>query len=382
MTFVFEFTPLIILLIILAFVFELLDASLGIGFGTTLTPVLLIIGLSVSNVVPSILLAELFAGIVAIIFHTLLKNVKLGTKRVFRRRKKRGRRRKAKQNQKELPVATSASSAKDQTPAKTLSPDDSSSSIEKVEEEIIIEDEEELTTIDEEEFEEVPLENKSFLEKLRNLTTDTKVIGILSVVGLIAAIIAAVLNVLFDYNEWFNFSVKIYIGIMVLSMGILVLAFRNKQMKLSMKRIIALGVLAGFNKGLSGGGYRPVTVAGQLLSGRRSKNALASTTFSKTIVCFVGIIAYILGHVIQNLHAGLPVTWEYLELAPYLTIGTIVAAPIGAFITKSVDSKGLKTAIGWATIALGILSIIRLSLLQAGIWDNIPPFVELLERIV
>ncbi|MCF2142112.1 MAG: sulfite exporter TauE/SafE family protein [Candidatus Heimdallarchaeota archaeon] len=374
MTFLFEFTPLVIIIVILAFVFELLDASLGIGFGTVLTPILLVIGLSVSKVVPSILLAELLAGIVAMIFHTLLKNVKLGSRKIFRRKGKRKRRVRKKPAKSSDANPPEISSLKEEVKTLDLL------EIEELDgEEIIIEDEEEFTPIDGEELEEITIKNKSFIFKLKNLTTDTKVIILLSIVGILATIIAAILNVLFDYNDWFNFSVKIYIGIMVLSMGVLVLAFRNKEMKLSMRRILGLGILAGFNKGISGGGYRPITVAGQLLSGRKSRNALASTTFSKTVICFVGILTYILTHIIQNLHAGIPITWEYLELAPYLSLGTIVAAPIGAFITKSVDSKKLKTAIGWATIVLGVFSIIRLSLLQAGIWDKIPPFVEILE---
>ncbi len=374
MTFLFEFTPLVIIIVILAFVFELLDASLGIGFGTVLTPILLVIGLPVSKVVPSILLAELLAGIIAMIFHTLLKNVKLGSRKIFRRKGKRKRRARKKPTKSSDANLPETSSLKEE--AKTLD----LLEIEELEgEEFIIEDEEEFIPADGEELEEITIKNKSIIFKLKNLTTDTKVIILLSIVGILATIIAAILNVLFDYNDWFNFSVKIYIGIMVLSMGVLVLAFRNKEMKLSMRRILGLGILAGFNKGISGGGYRPITVAGQLLSGRKSRNALASTTFSKTVICFVGILTYILTHIIQNLHAGIPITWEYLELAPYLSLGTIVAAPIGAFITKSVDSKKLKTAIGWATIVLGVFSIIRLSLLQAGIWDKIPPFVEIPE---
>ncbi|NHJ48765.1 MAG: sulfite exporter TauE/SafE family protein [Asgard group archaeon] len=216
------------------------------------------------------------------------------------------------------------------------------------------------------------------MQRIRNLTTDTKVIVVLSAIGILASVIAAVLNVVFEYNQTFNFIVKIYIGVMVFAMGVLILALRNEKIKFSMKRIIGLGGLAGFNKGISGGGYRPVTVIGQMLAGREGKNALASTTFSKTAVSMVGLLAYILTHVVLNIRGNMSVSWEYLEIAPYLIVGAIIAAPIGAVITKKVEAKWLKVAVGSGTIILGAFSLLRLSLLELGIWQKIPKFFEII----
>ena len=59
----------------LAFVCEYVDSSLGMGYGTTLTPLLLFLGFAVLEVVPAILLSELFTGFLAGAFHHMLGNV-------------------------------------------------------------------------------------------------------------------------------------------------------------------------------------------------------------------------------------------------------------------------------------------------------------------
>lgn len=354
MDFLAVITPTLIVIMVLAFLFELMDASFGIGFGTTFTPILLIIGFTVYTIVPSILTAELIAGIVAMIFHALLKNVRLGQKRVFRRR----RRRKAKVNS--LPNGEMAKASSDSKPDEIES-----------EEEIVIEDGNDIEIGEFDEIKEVKLENGSFLEKIRNLTTDSKIILVLASVGILTSIVAVVLNVIFVENVYFNLSVKIYIGIMVLSMGILTLAFRKMKIKFSMKRIIALGAISGFNKGLSGGGYRPVTVAGQMLTGREGKNALASSIFSKTAVCFVGALTYIITHLFVDRSIGESISWDFLELAPFLIIGKTLAAPLGALIVKKIDSKWLKILVGCGTIVLGVLSLVRITLDHYGIWEII-----------
>ena len=56
---------------------ELMDASLGMGYGTTLTPVLLIIGFAPLEVVPAVLLGQLVGGLVGGLAHYRLGNISL-----------------------------------------------------------------------------------------------------------------------------------------------------------------------------------------------------------------------------------------------------------------------------------------------------------------
>ncbi len=73
---------------VLAFACELIDSSLGMMYGTILSPVLIIIGFDPLLVVPSILLSQAIGGFVAAGFHHRLGNVHFsrrsaGSKAVF-----------------------------------------------------------------------------------------------------------------------------------------------------------------------------------------------------------------------------------------------------------------------------------------------------------
>lgn len=64
-----------LLLLGISFFCELVDSSLGMGYGTLLTPTLLLIGYKPIEVIPTILLSELFTGFSAAYFHDQINNV-------------------------------------------------------------------------------------------------------------------------------------------------------------------------------------------------------------------------------------------------------------------------------------------------------------------
>ncbi len=70
-----EAWQLALVIIVLAFVCEYIDSSLGMGYGTTLTPLLMIAGFKPLQIVPSILLSEFITGLLAGFFHHRHKNV-------------------------------------------------------------------------------------------------------------------------------------------------------------------------------------------------------------------------------------------------------------------------------------------------------------------
>jgi len=74
---------------LLSFVCEYIDSSLGMGYGTTLTPLLLMLGFEPLQVVPAILLSEFAAGILAALFHHQYGNVSFDFRRDERIRKSR-----------------------------------------------------------------------------------------------------------------------------------------------------------------------------------------------------------------------------------------------------------------------------------------------------
>lgn len=269
----------IAIIVVLAFLCEYIDSTLGMGYGTTLTPVFLLMGFPPMQIVPAILLSELVSGLLAGVFHHREGNVNLKpeTMEVFKIKN-------------------------------MLSP-------------------------------------LGYIEIFKKTVPSHLKIALLlaacSIVGTIAAVFIAV--------SIPRFWLKLYIGCLVLSMGIVILIFFNRDFKFSWKRIGFLGLIASFNKGMSGGGYGPVVTGGQILSGVEGKSAVGITSLAEGLTCLVGVIAYVL--ISKN-----PVDWK---LAPYIIVGAVLSVPLCAKSVKWISTKKLKLAIALLTIALGILTIAK-----------------------
>lgn len=67
-------------LVCVCFLCELVDSGLGMGYGTILTPTLLLLGYAPMDIVPTILLSELLSGFTAAFFHHQVRNVDLSLK--------------------------------------------------------------------------------------------------------------------------------------------------------------------------------------------------------------------------------------------------------------------------------------------------------------
>jgi uncharacterized membrane protein YfcA len=244
------------LIIILAFFCEYVDSSLGMGYGTALTPLLLLMGYHPLQIVPAILVSELFTGLTAAFLHHKAKNVdlKFGTK-------------------------------------------------------------------------------------------DFKIALVMSVCSIFGSLIAVVIAIHLP-----AFYIKLYIGILVFSMGILILATLNRTFKFSWKKITSLGLLAAFNKGISGGGYGPIVTSGQILSGVNSKNAIGITSLAEGVTCLIGVITYLAltNHTIE---------WK---LAPSLVVGALLSVPLAALTVKKIKGDYIKLIVGIATVILGLVTLVKL----------------------
>lgn len=244
----------IILLVVVSFLAQTIDSSLGMGYGTTLGPILIIIGLPPLIVVPGMLVSQLFGGIFGTIFHHRYGNVNLS--------------------------------------------------------------------------------RNSIHLKIALLLTGFSLIG-----GVGAGFIA--LRIPQEY-------IKIYIGLIVFSMGVLILLFRNKPVKFSWRRISVLALVASFNKGLSGGGYGPVMTSGQILSGIGAKSSIGITSFAEAASCLAAILVYIFGLDAPDFRLAIP-----------LTVGAVASVPIAVRIVKKVNENKFITTIGIVTMFLGTLTLLK-----------------------
>ena len=247
---IFSFLGLKVL--IAGFMFGFLDATLGMGYGTTLTPLLMIFGFSPSQIVPVVLLSQFFMGLTGGMMHHRVGNV-------------------------------------DFTPG-----------------------------------------GVHFRVAI--------VLGICSVVGSIAAVILAV-----QLSDRILGSV---IGFLVIAAGVIIITTIKAKFGFSWRRIIALGVVAAFNKGISGGGYGPVVTGGQMLSGLEPRNAVGITSLAEGLTCLVGFIIYM---ILKN--------DMDCSLAPAMVIGGMLCLPFSAWTVKRLPTTNLKLVIGLMTFGLGIMAL-------------------------
>lgn len=265
------------LIVLAAIVMEMIDAGLGMGYGTVLSPLLLAFGYSPLIVVPSILFSQAIGGFTASIFHHRLRNVDFKPK---------------------------------------------STNIKKIKE---------------------SLKTRGFIESFKiGFTKDFKVILSITVLGVIATILGVIIAV--KIPKW---ALTTYIGLLVLVMGLLLL--QSKTFQFSWKKMIGVGLIASFNKGISGGGFGPVTTGGQVIAGNEHKRSIGCTTLSEAPICITGFIAYML-------LKGLA---DY-NLLIATSIGAVIGAPLGALLTKKIDSKKLKYILGVLVTFLGIYVLFQL----------------------
>jgi uncharacterized membrane protein YfcA len=235
---------------------EFVDSTLGMGYGTTLTPLMLLFGFSPLQIVPAVLLSELITGLSAALAHHRAGNVDL----------KPG--------------------------------------------------------------------SLSFKVGL--------VLGLCSVVGTVAAVFVAI-NIP-------KIALKTWIGLLVLAVGVMILVTvaRRAVVKFSWLKILGLGTLASFNKGMSGGGYGPLVCGGQLLSGVDGKNAIAITSLAEGLTCIVGVTVYFITQ------ADFP--WR---LTLPLALGALCSVPFSALAVRKVKTKPLTVAIGVLTTFLGLFTLAK-----------------------
>lgn len=247
---------MLILIGIITFISEYLDSGLGMGYGTALAPILIILGYQPLKVVPAILISQLVTDIAACISHHNLRNVNLRI------------------NSPDFKVAST--------------------------------------------------------------------LGIVSSIGVIVAV-----NIALKIPKWL---LTLYIGLLVLAMGLLILVTINRPMRFSWRKIMGISFLASFNKGISGGGYGPLLMGGQMLSGICPKNAVGITAFAEAITCLVGFIFYII--------LGKSIDWKLTGLLIVCATG---AVPIAALTVKNVNSDRLKKYIGVLITVLGLFTLLKIS---------------------
>jgi hypothetical protein len=241
-----------LILVLVAFICEYVDATFGMGFGTILSPVLLIMGFAPIEFLPVVLFSQFSAGLLCSAFHHRLENVSLST------------------------------------------------------------NEQERSSL-----------------------------FILGSTGLVGVVISTFIVISLP-----AIFVKIYIGIVVSAMGVLMILNGNRHIPFSERRLAVIGSIAAFNKGISGGGYGPMTVSGQILSDIQPRAAVAITVLVEGIICVMGFLLHFFINGIGNLLLLLTVS-----------LGAALAAPLSAFTTSKLEQNHVRTLVSVSTLTVGILTL-------------------------
>jgi len=241
-----------IAIFLVALICEYVDSALGMGYGTTLTPLLLLAGFAPLDIVPAILLSEALTGVAAGLLHQRDGNV-------------------------------------------------------------------------------------NFMRDARARRTALLLIA-LSTIGAIAAATLAV--------KVSKETLTLFIAAIIIAMGVVILATLNRPFRYRPSGIVAIGAVAAFNKGLSGGGYGPLVTAGQVVSGLPPKNAVAITSVAESFTCVVGLATY--------LALGRQINWG---LTLPLVAGALLSVPIATLTIRRMPEKGLRLVVGLVTLSLGALAL-------------------------
>ncbi len=240
---------------LVALVCEYVDSSLGMGYGTALTPILLMSGFELRDVVPCVLLSEFLTGLTAGLMHQRDGN----------------------------------------------------------------------------------------MDVVRDPRARGAMLLLASLSGL-AAIFAACVAV--NINKFYLLAA---IGLIITSMGIVILATLRRQLRYRAGHLIAVGAVAAFNKGLSGGGYGPLVTAGQVVSGMSPRQAVGITSLAESITCLVGLITYF--------QLSNHINWQ---LAAPLAAGALFSVPFATLTVRRVPERWTRAAVGVVTLILGLLTLGKL----------------------
>lgn len=228
--------------VFIAAFFEFMDASAGMGFGTALTPLMLMMGFDPKQIVPVVMIQQAAAGLVGAFLHREFENVEW---------------------------------------------------------------------------------------KFKPMSATIKL-------SLIIVISAAIFNVLAIVGVYKIFLVekvwiKLYVALLLLMMGAVSLFQSRKERPYRPRKMVLWASLAGFNKGVGGGGYGPVVTIGGLLAGVPVKSMLAVTAISEGTVSTISLITWLI-----MLTSG--VTIDYM-LLPSFMLATMFSAVAAPYMTRVFPEK-------------------------------------------
>lgn len=175
----------------------------------------------------------------------------------------------------------------------------------------------------------------------------------LAVPGVVGAVTGAF--VLAHLSERFaKTCIVIYLtlmGLFILYKAIRMKSTAKAAVTFKKSRIIPLGLLGGFFDVAAGGGWGPIVTPSLIASGIEPRYAVGSTNFAEFFVALFSTIVFIL-------ILGISVTsWQIFV---GLLVGGAIAAPLSAYVARSIPRKIFTFIIAIAVILLSLRMMVKL----------------------
>lgn len=224
--------------VLLGLVFEFTDVSAGMGYGTVMSPVLMILGFTPLQVVPSLMIVQAVCGLVATFLYQTSQSLRWRVK---------------------------------------------------------------------------PIPEAARL--------------LVMVTGLGCAAVFLSMTGVYVYFEWKTVWIELYVMLVLLVMGLMVffqLKFQGSSRPYRLPRMAVFAFLAGFNKGIGGGGYSPLVTLGGMVSGIPGKARLAITARAGALVSTFSAAVWL-----TLLSRGMRLDFILLPSMMIAAIGSGILAPYG-----------------------------------------------------
>lgn len=189
----------------------------------------------------------------------------------------------------------------------------------------------------------------SGLSHIRFENIDKRLFLQIVLTGVVGAVLGAYLiSDFFDGN-----TVKPFISLYLLALGVYLLSKAFKKQKENGKKIKNAPILAFFGgllDAIGGGGWGPIVTSNLLSQGKNPRYAIGTVNTAEFFVTYfaTAVFIFLLGV-------------QHMEIVLGLIIGGVIAAPIGAYIASRVNKRVL-------LIAVGILVILTSSWGLVQIW--------------
>jgi hypothetical protein len=161
-----------------------------------------------------------------------------------------------------------------------------------------------------------------------------------------------------------EFWVSLYVAFLLMAIGVYLLhvtetkfwekiggrVWQKLQPNAFWKKLSFIGLLGGFNKSISAGGYGALLTAGQIVAGLAPKRAVSITVLTEGVLSLSAVVAYL------TFQPEMSFNFDYFIA---MLAGSLLAIPIAAFSLKRIEGDNLGKIVAFSCLLLGVVLLFK-----------------------